>query len=214
MASKASYYVLQLLQHHPGMKHIVIREVSDLVFRPATSSGPASTSKPDTASHIKFGGSNNPSSMSIPKNHHARYYGIITLNQVTLSRRDLPLVSSSLIDLYFKLFEEILNESGTKAENAPTEDKKDEKGQGKHGKKKSKQKQGSQQPTQALDGFMEAEDVHSKIISAILTGVNRALPFAKLIEGTLYVALGTTTIFPLHISTFIDLIIISTPCSE
>ncbi len=192
MASKASYYVLQLLQHHPGMKHIVIREVSDLIFRPATSSGSASTSKPDTGTHIKFGNSKAIPSTLIPKNQHARYYGVITLNQITLSRRDPPLVTGSLIDLYFKLFEEMLNESGTRSESTPVEGQKRGKGNGndhgKYGKKKSKQKHGPQQPAQAQDGFTEVEDVHSKTISAILTGINRALPFAKLIEGTLYVA--------------------------
>ena len=41
-------------------------------------------------------------------------------------------------------------------------------------------------------GFSEVEDVLSKLISAILTGVNRALPFAKIDAGDS----GCDSIFP------------------
>ena len=103
------------------MKSVVIREMTSLIFSPVAV--PRSTSKgKDTA------------------NEHARYYATITLNQIVLQPGDTD-VALQLIDVYFRMFEDLLGE-GKVAENE--------------------------------------EDAHGKLISAILTGMNRALPFAKL----------------------------------
>jgi ribosome biogenesis protein MAK21 len=185
VASKASYQLLQILQHHPGMKAVIIREISSLILRP-----PSRLSKPEPAN------SQPPSRNS---NQHSRYYGIITLNQITLSSSDPRSVPGSLVDLYFKLFREILNETnvnpglpaGTNqgdkdAGRVPGTVKKrpggkdhglDRKGKGKtFGKTNAK--------ATGLAEFHEAEDANSKMISAFLVGVNRAFPFAKL-EGSM-----------------------------
>jgi len=121
ISSRASYHILQILQAHPSMKSVVIREMTSLIFSPVAV--PRSTSKgKDTA------------------NEHARYYATITLNQIVLQPGDTD-VALQLIDVYFRMFEDLLGE-GKVAENE--------------------------------------EDAHGKLISAILTGMNRALPFAKL----------------------------------
>jgi len=72
-------------------------------------------------------------------NEHARYYATITLNQTLLQPGDTD-ITLQLIDMYFRMFEDLLSE-GRVAENE--------------------------------------KDAHGRLISAILTGMNRALPFAK-----------------------------------
>lgn len=103
------------------MKTVVIREMTSLIFSPVAAPTSASRGK-NTA------------------NEHARYYAAITLNQICLQPGDTD-VALQLIDVYFRMFEDLLGE-GKVVENE--------------------------------------EDAHGKLVSAILTGVNRALPFAKL----------------------------------
>lgn len=50
-----------------------------------------------------------------------------------------------------------------------------------HGKEGGKGKRKAEMKGAA--GFMEVEDSNSRLMSAILTGVNRALPFAKIDAG-------------------------------
>ena len=121
ICSRASYHILQVLQTHPSMKTVVIREITSLIFAPVAATASASRGK-NTA------------------NEHARYYAAITLNQIVLQPGDTD-ASLLLIDVYFRMFGDLLGE-GKVAENE--------------------------------------EDTHGKLISAILTGVNRTLPFAKL----------------------------------
>ena len=121
ICSRASYHILQVLQAHPLMKTVVIREMTSLVFVPVAA--------PTSAS----GGKNTA-------NAHVRYYAAITLNQIFLQPGDTA-VALQLIDVYFRMFGDLLSE-GKVADNE--------------------------------------EDTDGKLISAILTGVNRALPFAKL----------------------------------
>jgi len=102
------------------MKTVVIHEMTSLIFAPIAT--PRSTSKgKDTA------------------NEHAHYYATITLNQTLLQLGDTD-VALQLIDVYFRMFEELLCK-GRVAENE--------------------------------------EDAHGRLISAILTGMNHTLPFAK-----------------------------------
>ena len=46
-----------------------------------------------------------------------------------------------------------------------------------------KKGKGKQIEVRGAAGFTEVEDSNSKLVSAILTGVNRALPFAKIDAG-------------------------------
>ncbi|KAF9510895.1 hypothetical protein BS47DRAFT_37033 [Hydnum rufescens UP504] len=202
VASKASYQLLQILQHHPGMKAVIIREISSLILRP-----PPRPSKPEPA---------NSQSSSRNSNHHSRYYGIITLNQITLSSSDPQNVPGSLVDLYFKLFREILNETNVNPGLATGTNQSDKgtgtvagaakkrpgaKDYGPDRKGKGKTFGTTNAKVTGLAEFHEAEDANSKMISAILAGVNRAFPFAKL-EGSIFDEHMDTLFRITHTATF------------
>lgn len=105
---------------------------------------------------------------------HAQYYTIITMNQTVLSSRDTQ-VANRLVEVYFMLFVKLLR-AGVK-ETKP-EPKKKVKVKGK------KKKRGAVDWTELNQ---QEEEVNSKILSAVLTGVNRAFPFSK-VEGDVYVS--------------------------
>lgn len=188
------------------MKSIVVREMISLVLKPPASSATASsvfTSQPDPPmQNTKIRFADAPStSTAVPKpkskkeagdkkagsggNPHARYYATITFNQIVLSPSATDKkVAKELIDVYFELFKELLgegkldDEAGEEAEAEKKDgDEKKRHGNG-HGKRKGKGKE-----IKGEAGFTEVEDSNSKLVSAILTGVNRALPFAKMDVG-------------------------------
>ncbi|KAG6831476.1 hypothetical protein H0H92_010385 [Tricholoma furcatifolium] len=244
LCSRASYHLLQLLQTHPSMKAVVVREIIALVLRPPASSAAASLASSVSAStpsqptnkHIRFTDANDaapqPKQKSKPAtttrekkptNTHARYYATITCNQIVLTPapgdRDVAL---RLIDVYFEMFKEILGEG--EGPNLTTDDDggdgdgqdalekdgevvKDRKGRvvvrggkGAKGKGKGKGKNGA---GEGGAGFVEAEDANSKLTSAILTGVNRALPFARIDVGDVGISNHIDTLFLItHTSTF------------
>ncbi|KAF2266795.1 CBF-domain-containing protein [Lojkania enalia] len=105
----------------------------------------------------------------------AKYYAIITLNQTVLSGKEQE-VANKLIGIYFSLFVGLLKKEKIKE----TEEKKQNKhghlqgGGGKPGKmaRKKAEKLASQ-------AFKAEDEMREKLISAVLTGVNRAFPFAK-----------------------------------
>lgn len=168
------------------MKSIIIREITSLVLRPPT---PMSSVK-STGTHIRF----DDSSSSVPRkaknageketNTHARYYATITFNQIVLSPGDRD-AALQLINVYFEMFKELLGEGKSEEMEAQeeVEDEKesgDAKGKIKGGKRSWKAKgKAKVKEIKGEAGFAEVEDSHSRLISAILTGVNRALPFAK-----------------------------------
>ncbi|KAH8117031.1 CBF-domain-containing protein [Phellopilus nigrolimitatus] len=182
VASRASYHLLQLLQAHPQMKAIVVREMTSLVLRPIRSGVTTSTSS--SATHLKFS-DDAPKARSKPQEkvekkdlqqEHAKYYATITLNQIMLAPTEADRgVAVQLVSLYFELFKEILAWQAMRAMASTTRvlgKKKGRNGRTETGKGKSKEGHDG--------GFAEVEDSDSRLISAILTGVNRALPFAKL----------------------------------
>lgn len=128
------------------MKPIVIREVASLVLRPVTANQPKSRAHQD----------------------HSSYYGIVTLNQILLSRSE-PEVATKLIDVYFEIFNDLLariDAAHVAAEKAPG------------GKKKHVKKE---QSREALELKAEQEEEgDSKMLAAVLTGVNRAFPYAAM----------------------------------
>ncbi|MCO5555828.1 hypothetical protein L7F22_009373 [Adiantum nelumboides] len=168
VASKASSHLLNLLSSHPAMKSVVTNEVSNLVMH--TPSG----------SRMQKGKSAGP-------NAHAQYFGILTLNQTMLSAEDEK-VANRLVQLYFELFEGLLQgmskKAGGKEEPDGTEQKeKRDKGRWRDGNKGGK---GGMQKSQKKQKEAEEEaiqDADAKIIAAILAGVRRALPFAKIDGG-------------------------------
>lgn len=194
MCSRASYHLLQLVQSHPSMKSIIVREITSLVLRP-----PAPTASASSNTHIRFNDATSSSSATFKKfkvpepkketNAHARYYATITYNQIVLSPGDRE-VALQLINVYFEIFKELLGEgSSSEKIEGLVDDAKIEKGDGKQ-KRKGKE-EGNKVHVKAKGkakakeikgeaGFAEVDDEYSKLISAILTGVNRALPFAKI----------------------------------
>ena len=152
IASKTSFNILQLEATHPSMKSIIVAAIeSDLIFR---------------------------SGQSL----HAQYYATITLNQTVLSTREEG-VAKKLIDIYFALFLKLLNKpSKMEAEgpqaNLPNEVKINRKGEvqggGGAGGKRAHKKQAERERSSSTD-----EDLREKLLSAVLTGVNRAVPFTN-----------------------------------
>ncbi|KAI9804269.1 MAG: hypothetical protein M1833_007076 [Piccolia ochrophora] len=96
------------------------------------------------------------------QSHHAKYYAVITLNQTVLSGKEES-VARKLLDIYFALFVILLKPS---EEKSPHENDKGARPNGKD--KKGKEE----------DSLSPEDELKEKIISAVLTGVNRAYPFA------------------------------------
>ncbi|KAI5476912.1 CCAAT-box-binding transcription factor [Pseudohyphozyma bogoriensis] len=168
VASKTSFLLLQILQFHPGMTPIMVREVSSLILRPSVSAAPSS--------HVRFGKDAVKEKVKDAGQDHARYYGVITLNQVMLNKNQAE-VAGKMIEVYFQIFGDILGRVKDEEEaEASAEPKvageKRKRGGGKPGKGKKGEKD------EKAEG--EVSETDSKLVAAVLTGVNRAFPFAKL----------------------------------
>lgn len=108
------------------------------------------------------------------QNLHAKYYAIITLNQTTLSVKQDD-VTKQLLNIYFSLFTQLL----TKPVVPPTDDivinrMGDVQGGGGTVGRKAQKKLALQERSTATD-----DQLREKVISAILTGVNRAMPYTN-----------------------------------
>ncbi|KAI0070805.1 CBF-domain-containing protein [Panus rudis PR-1116 ss-1] len=210
VCSRASYHLLQLLQAHPNMKGVIVREIRSLIFRPLASTSAASsthnTEKDNPkGTHIRFddGKSAKPPAKGRDKgaaktstmerwNSHAWYYSAVTLNQVVLtpSEHDRE-VARLLIEAYFEMFREVLGSSSGNGDDDAADEEQPEAQTSDGDKQKKKQsggkdtkKKGKEKAVRGAAGFAEVEDAHSRLISAILSGVNRALPFAKVDVGS------------------------------
>ncbi|KAF2094763.1 CBF-domain-containing protein, partial [Rhizodiscina lignyota] len=150
IASRASYLLLQLQVTHPVMKGVIISAIeSECLLRPGL-------------------------------NSHAKYYAVITLNQTVLSAREQE-VANKLLNIYFALFVGLLKmtDPGKPQSSAPGSTASDlvQGGGGTPGKK-SRQKEKMQEKMQEEVHVANAE-LNEKIIAQVLTGVNRAYPFAR-----------------------------------
>ena len=99
------------------------------------------------------------------QSQHAKYYGIITLNQTVLSLKEEK-VAAHLLDIYFSLFVALLKPA--------------KRGKGQQGKK-SGNKGGNNRKSKEEEakGLAQDEEMREKLVSAVLTGVNRAYPFTS-----------------------------------
>ncbi|OAP57371.1 hypothetical protein AYL99_08109 [Fonsecaea erecta] len=98
---------------------------------------------------------------------HGKYYAVVTLNQTALSAKEED-VATKLLDIYFGLFTDLLK---TDKGSAKTEvDTKVVESKGRRRKNKKPEKERGQSQT---------EELREKLISAILTGVNRAYPYTS-----------------------------------
>lgn len=103
---------------------------------------------------------------------HAKYYAIITLNQTVLSVKEQE-VANTLLDIYFKLFVGLIAkikpvEATDKLVNGKPQ------GGGSKGGKMAKKKALEKEKLALVE--KEASD---RLISQVLSGINRAFPFAK-----------------------------------
>ena len=108
---------------------------------------------------------------------HAKYYAVITLNQTVLSAKESK-VANKLIDIYFKLFAFLLAESHRRDTvnrkfNGSSADG--------HGLQRNKSKLKESQKADMEKGDTE---LNEKLLSQLLTGVNRAFPFAQVDDAT------------------------------
>jgi ribosome biogenesis protein MAK21 len=114
---------------------------------------------------------------------HAKYYAIITLNQTVLNAKESG-VAVKLLDIYFSIFVGLLKDDKPKKEEQEAQETK-QGGGGKAGKKaKQKQREKDAAAEQALQ-------LRERIIAQILTGVNRAYPFADASSKTVEAHLDT-----------------------
>ena len=147
IASKTSYNILQLETTHPLMKPTIIASIE---------------------SDLLF----RPG-----QNLHAKYYATITLNQTVLSGKEEN-VARKLLDIYFNLFIKLLErptieKPAISGANATVLNNKGEvQGGGGVSGKKARSKLGSKEK-----GTDTNEELREKMLSAVLTGVNRALPY-------------------------------------
>lgn len=109
---------------------------------------------------------------------HAKYYAIITLNQTVLSSLSHD-TANKLLNIYFSLFAALLkSDSSNRAANGGERHIKFSEMSMEQKKKMNKKAKARAQKDEKRTQFEEETD--SKLISAILTGVNRAFPFSKI----------------------------------
>lgn len=193
------------------MKAVIVREIRSLIFRPTASTSASiqeAANKAKSGTHIRFEDddekpktTNKKAESKTPAmerwNSHSWYYSSVTLNQIVLTASDQDRETAKLlIEVYFEMFREILGSLPENPEDEPKDnDERHEKGDGVKkgfGKKGAK---GKEKAVQGAAGFAEVEDSNSRLVSAILTGINRALPFAKVDVG------DGNSVFKKHIDT-------------
>ena len=154
VASKTSFNVLQLEVTHPLMKPTIIAAIE---------------------SDLLF----RPG-----QSLHAKYYATITLNQTVLSGKEGD-VARKLLDIYFSLFVTLLEKPkeaklAVTGVNAISINKNGEvQGGGGSAGKKAQKKNAEKEKASTVD-----EDLREKMLSAVLTGVNRAMPFTDTNDET------------------------------
>eukprot|EP00842_Homolaphlyctis_polyrhiza_P005964 jgi/Hompol1/6369/HPOL_004958-RA len=158
IATKTVHLLSQLLLRHPAMKLIVIREAERLLFRPNMG-------------------------------ERAQYYAVTFLNQIVLTHSPNDTQCANvLIETYFKLFEALVHKLESKTQlptKSPAKGSKSVRKQGKkHGKKTGNKQTWSntENASNSADGkaLDHVDGIDAKMMAALLTGVNRAFPFAKL----------------------------------
>ncbi|CAH7687354.1 ribosome biogenesis protein [Phakopsora pachyrhizi] len=195
VCSRTSYNLLLLLQTHPLMKSIIIREISALVLKPIVHQIKKRDPKSKKSPAID---------LSIRHHDHARYYGAITLNQITLSKGDSE-ISNRLIEVYFEIFKEILGSAMSEEEEAAAQPatldemneeeieaehmrQQDEDSKKRKGRKKSNS---SKKTSREISEEEIVAEKRSRLIAVVLTGLNRAFPYGSLSEGTFNSHLNT-----------------------
>lgn len=116
------------------------------------------------------------------QNLRTKYYAINTLNQTILSTKE-PQLADTLVRIYFDLFVTLLKLGALDASGGPESKK------SKHGKKQQPSHKKDSEATKS--SAVPDTEIAEKLVSAILTGVNRALPFSNTDDETLEKHLDT-----------------------
>ncbi|PWN44488.1 CBF-domain-containing protein [Ceraceosorus guamensis] len=198
VASQSSKHLQELLTVHPNMKAIVVREVIDIILKPAPKTIVSAEDKSRGRGDATQIDGTASAAAAAAFNVHARYYGILTLNQTLLTQQDEE-VASTLVNLYFELFESLLHygaaveqskadeeQQGEEEKSGSSKDQRkvkkqrwrDEGGRGKG--RRGKGKKGGGQGKNDTMQFKTVKDADVKMVTAVLTGVRRALPFSTL----------------------------------
>ena len=152
VASKAGFFLGEVLAEHPMMKAVVVKEVEYFLFRPGLK--------------VK-----------------ARYAGVIFLTQIMLSRREAEggsELAEKLIQVYVTLFDVCMQDADRELAVARRRDRalnlkaKAKKKKPPGGKGKGKGGDGKGAPPGGPGGESQ---IDSRMLSALLTGINRAFPF-------------------------------------
>ena len=98
---------------------------------------------------------------------HGKYYAVVTLNQTALSGKEED-VAVKLLDIYFGLFTDLLKTYKTLVKDDTKEDL---------SQVNKSRRNRFRKPETTAPGQAQAEELREKLISAILTGVNRAYPY-------------------------------------
>jgi ribosome biogenesis protein MAK21 len=103
----------------------------------------------------------------------AKYYAITFLNQIVLIKtQDDVKTANALIHLYFTLFNALVKSIKAKEEKVEAPSKK---------KNRKRDKKVGGKPVENTEPkLVEVDSLNSKMMAALLTGVNRAFPFSKL----------------------------------
>ncbi|KAJ4399298.1 RNA-binding ribosome biosynthesis protein mak21 [Neurospora sp. IMI 360204] len=109
-----------------------------------------------------------------------RYYAIITLNQTILSTKE-PAIANTLLRIYFEAFLSLLKTGSLGNLEALNPEEKS-------GGSNRKAKKGKPNHTEAS---ANEQDTTQKLVSALLTGVNRAVPFTTADDETMEKHLDT-----------------------
>lgn len=150
VSSKASYLLLKLQQSHPNMKSIIIDAIVDVALRTGA-------------------------------DYHSTYYSVITLNQTILKRTEDD-IANKLVKTYFTLFEKFLI-STDKDNKKDSADEIRSNAKSYENKRKKNFKRGKNGGRSIKEEKTEAEKINeknSKLFSSLLTGINRAFPFAQI----------------------------------
>ncbi|CCK72315.1 RNA-binding ribosome biosynthesis protein MAK21 KNAG_0J02350 [Huiozyma naganishii CBS 8797] len=117
--------------------------------------------------------------LRVNADYHTTYYSVITLNQTILRKSD-DSVANKLVKTYFTLFEKFL--VSTDEDNKHDVDIKSDakKYEEKRKKNVKKGKNGGKSVKEEKTEEEKANEKNSKLFSALLTGINRAFPFAEI----------------------------------
>ncbi|KQK00173.1 CCAAT/enhancer-binding protein zeta [Brachypodium distachyon] len=167
-ASSAAYLLTGLLSTHPNMKMVVIDEVDSFLFRP----------------HVGL---------------RAKYQAVNFLSHIFLTNKgDGSKIAKRLVDVYIALFKVLMSSPrDTKGDKHSKRGKKNEengKGKGRKDNINVSNLHGNHEADPLAGSDLEMD---SRLLSALLTGVNRALPYVASSEVDDIVEVQTPILFRL-----------------